>query len=196
MGISLEEAKSLMTQDSLDKLKDMVTVKPTINMDKKTTNDILMQALCKAVTDDVIHESSLNNKIVKLLNAETNSISQAKLGEILTCVRKHQPDMTCVVSLLSADMSETLNEWVFTGPEVSFIGMFDYIVDVFSITPSTVREKLSKLLKPTIANNIAQFLAKYEMVDDKSEVPISITTIARLVNMENHLLMAEFKENR
>lgn len=194
MSISLEDAKALMTPDKLEKLKDVVTVKPTINMDKKTANDILMQALCKAVSENVIHETSLNGKIVKLLNAETNSISQSKLGEILTCVRKHQPNMACYVSLLTGDMSKTINEWIYIGPDVSFNEMFEYIIDAFNITPGTVREKLSRLLKPTIANNIAQFLSKYEMESDKSEIPISITTITRLVNMENYLLMAEFKD--
>lgn len=194
MSISLEEAKALMTDASLNKLKDIVTVKPTIDMDKKSNNDILMQALCKAIMDGVIKETSLNAKIVKLLNAETASIAQSKLEEILIQVRKHQPNIACVITLMTSDMSTKLNQWVFTGPIVRFNGMFEYIIDVFSITPVTIREKLSKTLKPTIANNIAQLVSRYEMEPNPEDTVISITTICRLVNMEDHLLMAEFKE--
>jgi hypothetical protein len=51
------------------------------------------------------------------------------------------------------------------------------------------------MLKPTIANNIGQFLVRYEnRSDDDDDMTVSITTITRLVNMEDHLIMAEFKE--
>jgi hypothetical protein len=193
--MSIDDAKALMSQSSLDNLKNITTVKPTINMDKKTSNDILMQALCKAVTDDVIHESSLDIKMIKLLNAETNSISQMKLGEILESIRKHQPNIVCVIQLMSGDMGHILNEWVFTGPIVSFDDIFEYVVRKFNITPQLIRDKLSKMLKPTIANNIGQFLVRYEnRSDDDDDMTVSITTITRLVNMEDHLIMAEFKE--
>ncbi len=194
MSISLEEAKALMTDASLEKLREVVTIKPIINMDRKTSSDILMQALCKGIEDGVIHESSLNGKIIKLLNAETSSIAQAKLGEILMTIQKHQPKMACVISLKTGDMSTVLYDWVFRGPEVRFNAMFEYVVRTFHITPGIIRDKLSQMLKPTIANNIAQFLSKYESMDDPSDTVISITTITRLVNMENHLLIAEFKE--
>lgn len=193
-NISLEEAKSLMSEASLDNLKNVVTTKPVINMDKKTSNDILMQALCKAVTDDVIHDTSLDAKLVKLLNAETNSISQMKLGEVLTSIRKKQPNMACVIQLLTPDMGRVLEEWVFTGPIVSFDGIFEYVIKKFDITPQTIREKLSQMLKPTIANNIGQFVSRYLNHDDDDDLVVSITTISRLVNMEGHIILAEFKE--
>lgn len=193
-NISLEEAKSLMSEASLDNLKNVVTTKPVINMDKKTSNDILMQALCKAVTDDVIHDTSLDAKLVKLLNAETNSISQMKLGEVLTSIRKKQPNMACVIQLLTSDMGRVLEEWVFTGPIVSFDGIFEYVIKKFDITPQTIREKLSQMLKPTIANNIGQFVSRYLNHDDDDDLVVSITTISRLVNMEGHIILAEFKE--
>ena len=46
MSISLEEAKNMMTMESISKLKDIVNAKPTLNMDNQAGNDILMQALC------------------------------------------------------------------------------------------------------------------------------------------------------
>lgn len=194
MGITLDEAKSMMSQDAIDKLKSVVSTKPTINMESKVNNDILMQALCRAVTDDVIHVTSLSEKIIKLLNSATNTLSQTKLGAILTKIRENQPNIVCVVSLMSVDMSETLHEWVFTGPVVKFNDIFETVVDEFNITAGVVRNKLVNTLKPTIVNNIAQLIAKYENTEDKDSISVSINTITRLVNMENRLLFAEFKE--
>jgi hypothetical protein len=54
-----------------------------------------------------------------------------------------------------------------------------------------------KMLKTTIVNNVAQFVAKYSQLtseEAKRNESISISTITRLVNMSNHLLVAEFKE--
>jgi hypothetical protein len=196
MSISLEEAKSMMTKESLDNLKGFVSNKPIINMGNKMNNDILMQALCRAVSNNVIHLSSLNEKIIKLLNASTNTLSQTKLGDILGYVRKHQPKLVCVISLMDRDMTNIMKEWVFEGPIVKFNNIFEFVVSEFDITPTLVRSKMTEMLKPTIVNNIAQLVAKYDTIDDeeKRKVNISITTIARLVNMMNHLLFAEFKE--
>ena len=55
---------------------------------------------------------------------------------------------------------------------------------------------MTKQLKSTIVNNVAQLVAKYKMLDDESEkerLTISISTITRLVLMSDHLLIAEFK---
>ena len=196
MGITLEEAKNMMNQESIDKLKSMVTTNPVVNMDNKVNNDILMQALCRAVTEDVIHISSLDDKTIKLLNSPTNTLSQTKLGDILQKIRQHQPNIVCVVSLMNQDMSETLHEWTFTGPITKFNGMFETVVRDFDITPSVIRNKMVNTLKPTIVNNIAQLIAKYENaeVDERENINVSINTITRLVNMEGHLLFAEFKE--
>jgi hypothetical protein len=53
---------------------------------------------------------------------------------------------------------------------------------------------MTKMLKPTIVNNIAQLVAKYDTLDDneKKKLNISITTITRLVNMSGYLIFAEF----
>jgi hypothetical protein len=91
-------------------------------------------------------------------------------------------------------MGRVLEEWVFTGPIVSFDGIFEYVIKKFDITPQTIREKLSQMLKPTIANNIGQFVSRYLNHDDDDDLVVSITTISRLVNMEGHIILAEFKE--
>ena len=137
---------------------------------------------------------SLDDKTIKLLNSPTNTLSQAKLGEILSKIREYQPNMVCVISLMTQDMSKTLHEWVFTGPITKFNKMFETVIRDFSITPASIRAKMVNTLKPTIVNNIAQLIAKYENTDDKEDINVSINTITRLVNMEEHLLFAEFKE--
>lgn len=192
--ITLNEAKNMMTPEAYEKLKKMTTVAPVINIGNKVNNDILMQALCRAVTEGVIKVDSLDEKTVKLLNSETNSLAAVKLGHILEKVRMHQPNIVCVVYMTSQNMSERLHEWVFTGPTVNLIGMFDTVLKDFNITPTTVRTKMTNTLKPTIVNNIAQLIAKYEHVENKNDIKVSITTITRLVNMEDHLLFAEFCE--
>jgi hypothetical protein len=92
-------------------------------------------------------------------------------------------------------MSEIINNWVFTSVEdCKFNEMFEYVVQKFDITPQMVRERMSKLLKPTIANNIGQFVAKYETSTHKDELVVSITTISRLANIVDHIVKVEFKE--
>lgn len=192
--ISLEEAKAMMTEESINKLKEIVVVKPTINLENKVNNDILMQALCRAVTEGTIHPDAINDRLMKLLNSATNTLSAVKVGHILTSIRKHQPNMCCIITLKSGDMEEILNEWVYTGPDVSFNSIFEYVVDTFNITPTMVRNKMTETLKPTIVNNIAQLIAKYAVTEDKSELTISINTISRLVNMTSNLIFAEFTD--
>lgn len=191
MSISLEEAKEMMDENSYSKLRDLVSVKPTINTSHKMNNDILMQALCRAVSNDIIHTPSLDDKMIKLLNSATNSISQSKLTDILKRLNQHQP-IKCVVSVLTPDMSSVMQQWEFKDEEVDFNDMFQWVVENFEITPSVVRSKMVDTLKPTIVNNIAQLVGKYYNTEDKSNIKVSINTINRLVNMRDHLLFAEF----
>lgn len=196
-NISIEEAKAMMSDDAISKLKDIVTPQPIVNMNQKVNNDIIMSALCRAVSDDVIHMSSIDDKIIKLLNSPTNTLSAVKVGSILNQVRKSQPNMCCVITLKSSDMNDTINEWTFTGPEVYFNKIFEFVIEYFEITPSMVRNKMTTMLKTTIVNNVAQLVAKYTSLTDeeeKKQLTISINTITRLVNMSDHILLAEFKE--
>ena len=197
-SISLEEAKSLINNDSLSKLKDVVYAKPTVDIHQKANCDILMSALCKAVADGVIRQSSLDDRIIKLLNASTATLAARKLKDILVQVRDTQPHMVCIITLKTGGLQpETVAEWMFDGStEISFVGIFGYVVDKFNITPQSVRSKLSEMLKGTIVNNVAQLVAKYNNSTDeeRSALNISISTVTRLVNMSEHLLYAEFVE--
>ena len=95
------------------------------------------------------------------------------------------------------DGKEIIKDWIFTGPEVYFNRIFEYVVREFNITPAIIRSKLGAMYKMTIVNNVAQLLGKYETLkteEERKNVPISISTITRLVNMSQHLLYAEFAE--
>lgn len=192
MSITLEEAKAMMTPQAIENLKQVVISHPNINTERKANCDILMQALCRAVVDEVILPESLDDKLVKLLNAKTNTLSPSKLGELLEQVRKTQPKIACVIRVLEPVNDEMLKKWVFVGPEVNFTNMLGDIIKMFNITPSIVRSKMTETLKPTIVNNIAQCVAKYQNSDD--DLNVSITTISRIVNMCNHLIYADFEE--
>lgn len=194
MNITLEQAKAMMTKESIEKLKEVVTSHPNINMENKVNCDILMQALCRAVAEEVIIPEALDDRLVKLLNAKTNTLSPIKLGDILTHIRKHQPKMACILTMLDARDDTVIKEWIFVGPEVNFTEVLGDVIKIFDITPSVVRTKMTETLKPTIVNNIAQCVAKYLNKKDNEEMNVSITTISRLVNMSDHLLYADFKE--
>lgn len=196
-NISLEDAKKLVSQESLSKLQKLVTPEPIINMESKVNNDIIMAALCAAVSNGVIRQQSLDDRLVKLLNSSTNTLSAVKLGPILSSIRMVQPNMKCVIELKKADMSDVIERWVFIGPIVKFNKIFEYVIDKFNITPTLIRTKMTEMLKPTIVNNVAQLVAKYtnlETDEERADVPISISTITRLVNMSGYLLMAEFTD--
>lgn len=193
--MTLEEAKQLMTPEALSNLREATTLRPTINMDNKANNDILMNALCKAVNENVILVDSLDDKTVKLLNAKTNTLSPSKLGGIIDTVRESQPNIVCYVSLVKP-IDEVIKIWTFDNKNVNFIDMFGFILEYFDLSPNTVRIKMGEMLKPTIVNNIAQLVAKYQYGDekDKESINVSITTLTRLVNMCDHMLFAEFKK--
>jgi len=192
--MTLEEAKSLMTQDALNKLKELISDKPTINTSNKANNDILMNALCRAVNENIINIDSLDDKIVKLLNAKTNTLSPSKLGYVISTIKQNQPNIVCCISLVRPP-DIIINEWTYNDKDVNFTSILDYILKYFKMNPNVIRTKLGEMLKPTIVNNIAQTVAKYQNSDDtdRADINVSITTLTRLANMYEHMLFAEFK---
>ena len=192
--MTLQEAKELMTKEDCEHLREITTVKPEIDFSHKVNNDILMTALCKAVAEETIQPISLNDRIVKLLNSETNTISQTKLEEILKIIHKNQPKMYCCITLYDANMTPRY-EWDLYD-NISFLPIFDYVVKLYEITPTTVRHHMTQTLKPTIVNNVSQLVSKYHKSteEERNKMMISITTIQRLVNMSGDILFAEFYE--
>ena len=182
--MTLEEAKSLMTQDALNKLKELISDKPTINTSNKANNDILMNALCRAVNENIINIDSLDDKIVKLLNAKTNTLSPSKLGYVISTIKQNQPNIVCCISLVRPP-DIIINEWTYNDKDVNFTSILDYILKYFKMNPNVIRTKLGEMLKPTIVNNIAQTVAKYQNSNDtdRADINVSITTLTRLANM-------------
>jgi hypothetical protein len=192
---SIEDAKKLMTPEAMNNLRHTISTEEKIDMSKKVNGDPIMVAFCKAVNEDIIKITSLSETMIKMLNSSTNTMSQSKLGEMLEHARQYQPGLICRIKLMDGTQIQTINQWTFTGIEdCKFNDMFEYLVQQFEITPTMVRDRMSKLLKPTIANNIGQFIAKYETSTHKDELVVSITTIARLANIVNHVIKVEFKE--
>ena len=191
--MTIEEAKALLTPEKIEKLKEMVIPKPSINTENKSNNDILMNALCVAAEKEIIHPNALDDKILKLLNSATNTLSSSKLEYVLNHVHKTQANIVCCITIKDKDHN-VVKQWDYYGPNVSFNSLFEYVVDKFEITPQSIRSTMTKMLKPTIVNNIAQLVAKYDTLDDneKKKLNISITTITRLVNMSGYLIFAEF----
>ncbi len=195
--MTVEEAKQMISKENVDRLKNVVAPRPEVNISSKANADIIMSALCTAVTNGNIKEAALNESIIKLLNSSTSTLSAVKVGKILSILRETQPNMTCVITLKTGDSKDIIKEWVFTGPEVYFNRIFEFVVREFDITPAIIRSRLGEMFKMTIVNNVAQLLGKYETLkteEERKAVAISISTITRLVNMSHHLLFAEFVE--
>lgn len=190
--MTVEEAVNLMSDEAYEKLKEVVTVKPNIDISKKSANDILMGALCKAVLEDVIHVESLDDKIIKLLNSPTNTLSQSKLKYVLKTVHETQPKIKCIITIMTSDMKDTLFEVEYHQPDaIDFMEILKWLIDKFEITPTKVRSQMDAL-KPTIVNNIAQLVSR--VLNDNTEgVTVSISTITRLVNCNDHLIYAKFE---
>ena len=190
--MTVEEAVNLMDDEAYAKLKEVVTVKPSIDISKKSANDILMGALCKAVLEDVIHVESLDEKIIKLLNSPTNTLSQSKLKYVLNVVHETQPKIKCIITIMTPDMKDTLFEVEYHQPDaIDFIVILKWLVKKFDITPTKVRSQMNAL-KPTIVNNIAQLVSRV-LNDNLDGVTVSISTITRLVNCNDHLIYAKFE---
>lgn len=189
--MTIEEAVNLMTPEAYEKLREVVTVKPTIDTSKKSANDILMAAFCKAVSEEVIRVESLDEKLIKLLNSPTNTLSQTKLKYLLDVVHQSQSDIRCVISIMTPDMENTLFEVEYCDPIIiDFNEIMRWVIEKFDITPSSIRTKMNAL-KPTIVNNISQLVSR--MLNGNVEgLTVSIANITRIVNCYDHLIFAKF----
>lgn len=199
--LSLEDAKKLFTPKSKQKLNDTVNHdRPVINSTNKVNNDIVMQALCRAVDDNTIRVDDLDDRLVKLLNSNTNTISYHKLISALKVIRKSNHNIACVIEIRDPNTinQALIKDWVITGEKDSatFVEIFEYVCNKFEITPHMIREKMTETLKATVVNNVAQLLAKFDNAteEERKDFVISIRTITRLVCMSGYLIYAEFKK--
>lgn len=192
--MNIEEAKALIDNEAIKNLKRTISTEEKIDT-TKLNGDAVMTALCEAINNGIIKPSSLSSTTIKMINSSTQTVSQSKLGEILDNARKMQPKLKCVISVHKADSTLPIETWEFTSSkDTKFNSIFEFVITEFNITPTLVREQLSKLLKPTIANNIGQFVAKYQQADKahRSEMIVSITTISRLSNMVGYCIKCVF----
>lgn len=199
--LTVEMAKKLFTKEAKDRLQQVVDRnKPTINFSNKLNNDMLMQALCRAVSQNTINISNLDEKTIKLLNSSTNTISYPKLLNILDVIHMTNDNIKCHIEIKDPNKgSVVIKEWfIHDKDDVTFIQIFDFVISYFEITPYMVRELMTKTLKPTVVNNVAQFVAKYQSAskEERESFVVSIRTITRLVNMKGYLIFAEFVNDK
>lgn len=192
--MTIEEAKKLMTQEVKDKLHKLISKPDEIDISKKVGNDIIMSAFCQAALNGIIQPKSISLKMLKLLNSDTNTMSDLKLTEILETIHKHQKDIVCNISLRN-NRNEEIKVWHLYD-NISFTPILEYVINELNITPQLVRSKLSDTLKTTIVNNMSQLVSKFNSLseDERKEFRVSIMSITRLVNMVDHIIVAEFKE--
>ena len=153
-----------------------------------------MQAFCKAVSDNIIDSAGLDDKLLKLLNSSTNSISQNKLKYLMEVINKTQPDIKCVIYITTYDMREIIFELTYCKPDdVDFLYILKWLLEKFEITPICIRNKMSDTLKPTIVNNISQTVSRV-LNNNTNDLVISISTISRIVNCYDHLIYAKFEK--
>ena len=190
--MTVEEAKQLMTPESLDKLRKMVSKPLEIDFSRKVNCDLVMGALCKAVQTGVIQPKSLNEKLIKLLNSDTSTISDSTLSYILDVVHKNQPTLAFEVTLYEANMDRIAKWTMFR--DARFNVIFDFILTQFEITPQMVRAQLIDTFRPTIVNNLGQLVSRFLSMsgEEKFNQTISMSTVQRLVTMSKRIIMGEF----
>ena len=191
--MTLEEAKNLMSESSLEKLRSVVAQHVDIDVSKKVNNDLIMAALCTAVVlDGKIKPESIDDRLLKLLNSDTNTISDSKLSDIMHSIHETQRYITCIVTLMNNEF-EKINEWILY-EDFRFNEIFEFILNYYKITPQLIRSQMITTLKPTIVNNIGQLVSKYQQStpEEKQKIHISITTINRLVTMSGGILNVTF----
>ena len=193
--MTIEEAKALMTEESLAKLKEVVTKEINIDLSKKVNNDLIMTALCKAVVvDKIIDPEAIDEKLLKLLASDTNTISDTKLNEIMKSIHQVQKNLYCVIEIQDTAFNE-IAKWILF-EDFTFNKIFEFVLEHYKVTPQDIRNNMGTVLKSTIVNNIGQLISKYQQLDEKErkQKRISITTINRIVTAMGGLVTVEFQK--
>lgn len=169
--MTIEEAKALMSPEALEHLNEVVCPWD-INIEKKDC-DIVMSALCKSVTENVVKKTSLDENTVQILNSDTSTLTAQKLVDALTAIRKHQ-DVVCFIFLKYHDKKVVFD----IGDGIStYNHIFDWVVDTCEVTSIGIRKNMNEKYKASVINNIAQLIPKHHNNPDD---PISIKNITRI----------------
>ena len=169
--MTIEEAKALMSPEALEHLNEVVCPWE-INIEKKDC-DIVMSALCRAVTNNIIKKTSLDENTVQILNSDTSTLTAQKLVDALTAIRKYQ-DAVCFIFLKYHDEKVVFD----IGDGIStYNHIFDWVVKTCDVTSIGIRKNMNEKYKASVINNIAQLVPKHRTNPDD---PISIKNIARI----------------
>lgn len=182
--MTIEEAKALMTPEALEHLNEVVCPWE-INIEKKDC-DIVMSALCKAVTDNVIKKTSLDENTVQLLNSDTSTLTAQKLTDALNAIRKYQ-DVVCLIFLKFKDNKVVFN----IGESINtYNGIFDWVIKTCEVTSIGIRRNMHEKYKASVINNIAQLVPKHH---NNPNDPVSIKNITRIFTSYGGIITCSIK---
>lgn len=184
--MTIEEAKALMTPEALEHLNEVVCPWE-INIEKKDC-DIVMSALCKAVTENVVKKTSLDENAVQILNSDTSTLTALKLTDILNTIRKHQ-DIGCFIFLKYKDEKVVFN--IGQSNITTYNTIFDWIIKTCELTSVGIRTKMDGKYKSSVINNVAQLLPKHRNNPDE---PISIKNITRIFTSYGGIITCVIKD--
>jgi hypothetical protein len=185
--MTIEEAKALMTPEALEHLNEVVCPWE-INIEKKDC-DIVMSALCRAVTTNVVKKTSLDANTVQILNSDTSTLTAQKLKDALTAIRKHQ-DVICLIFLKYKDEKVVFD----IGDDiVTYNGIFDWVIKTCGVTSIGIRKNMNEKYKASVINNIAQLVPKYY---NNPNDPISIKNITRIFTSYGGIITCSIKERK
>lgn len=185
--MTIEEAKALMTPEALEHLNEVVCPWE-INIEKKDC-DIVMSALCRAVTTNVVKKTSLDANTVQILNSDTSTMTAQKLKDALTAIRKHQ-DVICLIFLKYKDEKVVFD----IGDDiVTYNGIFDWVIKTCGVTSIGIRKNMNEKYKASVINNIAQLVPKYH---NNPNDPISIKNITRIFTSYGGIITCSIKERK
>lgn len=196
--MTIEEAKSLMTPEAVNHLKELTNELKEIDVSKKKQCDIIMSALIHAILDDgVILHSSLDDALVNMMNSSTRTVSCSKLKSIMKTIKESQK-LKCSFEIYEADGVTLIKKFEFDNSKnKNFNYILDFVLDYFKITPQRIKDQLTEHFKATVVINIYTLINKYLGSDEteRDEFKVSILTITRLVNMANHIITCKFEKS-
>lgn len=193
--MTIEEAKQLMTPESINHLKELTNELKEIDVSKKKHCDIIMWALIHAImTDGVISHSSLDDALVNMMNSSTRTVSCSKLKSVMKTIKSSQK-LKCYFDIFEANGHTLIKRFEFDNTKnKNFNYILDFVLEHFKITPQKIKETLTEHFKPTVVINIYTLINKYVNAteEERDEFKVSILTITRLVNMVDHVIVCKF----
>ena len=195
--MTIEEAKQLMTPESINHLKELTTEVRDIDVSRKKHCDIIMSALIRAICEEgIIAYSSLDDALINMMNSSTRTISCSKLKSIMKTIHASQK-LKCTFEIYESDSTTLVQRFEFDNKKNdNFNYILDFVLSEFNITPQRIKDELTEQFKPTVVINIYTLINKYinATEEERDSFKVSILTITRLVNMTNHLIVCKFSK--